>query len=249
MQVVKAVRLSDVNGHCGHVALRPTLPRATPPQGLHRSCSSVSMHSVVTFRLYMRSEVLEELDLSWCRGVSGPAVGLLADSCPNLRKLRLFGCSQVCIRDPACLAAACMQHEPGWAVPRCSSVWQAAQAGWGYQQAQLTQGQTLESPWWWRNISASVIGKMLWAASGARMGRSSCSKHVCNSTICVGSNCEGSDACGDGCASALSPRQFSYTTHGSICHAELRHILHLQQRLSRSSVLCDLPFPQPICRV
>lgn len=43
----------------------------------------------------MCSDVLEELDLSWCRGVSGPALGMLADSCPKLRKLRLFGCSQV----------------------------------------------------------------------------------------------------------------------------------------------------------
>lgn len=39
--------------------------------------------------------MLEDLDLSWCRGITGAAVGMLADACPNLRRLRLFGCTQV----------------------------------------------------------------------------------------------------------------------------------------------------------
>ena len=71
-------------------------------QALHKGClphvqilSQSQLCGDPQSRLNTRSEVLEELDLSWCRGVSGPAVGLLADSCPNLRKLRLFGCSQV----------------------------------------------------------------------------------------------------------------------------------------------------------
>jgi hypothetical protein len=38
---------------------------------------------------------LQELDLSWCRGVSPGSLGLLADSCRNLKKLVLWGCSQI----------------------------------------------------------------------------------------------------------------------------------------------------------
>ena len=40
-------------------------------------------------------EHLEELDISWCRGIPAKALGLLADSCPNLAQLQMFGCSQV----------------------------------------------------------------------------------------------------------------------------------------------------------
>lgn len=39
---------------------------------------------------------LEELNISWCRGVPEPWLGVLADACTNLRKLTVFGCSQVC---------------------------------------------------------------------------------------------------------------------------------------------------------
>ena len=52
------------------------------------------------------SEVLEELDVSWCRGITGAALGMLADSCPRLRLLRLFGCTQVC----ACARTLCCSH-------------------------------------------------------------------------------------------------------------------------------------------
>jgi len=38
---------------------------------------------------------LQEVDLSWCRGVSAASLGLLADSCRHLKKLHLWGCSQV----------------------------------------------------------------------------------------------------------------------------------------------------------
>ena len=34
--------------------------------------------------------------MSWCRGVPESWLGLLADACPNLRKLTIFGCTQVC---------------------------------------------------------------------------------------------------------------------------------------------------------
>ncbi|EIE21398.1 RNI-like protein [Coccomyxa subellipsoidea C-169] len=40
-------------------------------------------------------ESLEELDVSWCRGVPEAWLGVLADSCTNLLRLTIFGCSQV----------------------------------------------------------------------------------------------------------------------------------------------------------
>ena len=62
----------------------------------------------------MRSDILEEVDLSWCQGISGPALGLLADSCPRLLKLRLFGCSQV---GTACEQLSCHPgHSCTWNV-------------------------------------------------------------------------------------------------------------------------------------
>ncbi|CAK9856853.1 unnamed protein product [Sphagnum jensenii] len=39
---------------------------------------------------------LEVLDMSWCRSVTDHGLGFVADSCPLLRELRLFGCTQVC---------------------------------------------------------------------------------------------------------------------------------------------------------
>ncbi|KAK9811364.1 hypothetical protein WJX72_002569 [[Myrmecia] bisecta] len=38
---------------------------------------------------------LEELDVSWCRNVPSAALGMLADSCPLLQTLHVWGCSQV----------------------------------------------------------------------------------------------------------------------------------------------------------
>ncbi|CAM6112262.1 unnamed protein product [Calypogeia fissa] len=38
---------------------------------------------------------LEQLDLSFCRSVSDQALGVLADTCEELREIRLFGCTQV----------------------------------------------------------------------------------------------------------------------------------------------------------
>eukprot|EP00908_Phaeocystis_cordata_P026161 Transcript_8630.p1 GENE.Transcript_8630~~Transcript_8630.p1 ORF type:complete len:446 (+),score=168.75 Transcript_8630:1467-2804(+) len=38
---------------------------------------------------------LEDLDVSWCRGVTDDGVGLLADSCTQLRRLSIWGCSQL----------------------------------------------------------------------------------------------------------------------------------------------------------
>lgn len=42
-----------------------------------------------------RRESLEELNVSWCRGVPEPWLGVLADACSSLRMLTVFGCSQV----------------------------------------------------------------------------------------------------------------------------------------------------------
>ena len=48
--------------------------------------------------LLLCRDSLEELDVSWCRSVPESWLGLLADGCSNLRKLTIFGCSQVCCR-------------------------------------------------------------------------------------------------------------------------------------------------------
>jgi len=37
---------------------------------------------------------LEEVDVSWCRGIEVSSLGLLADSCPGLKRLFLWGCTQ-----------------------------------------------------------------------------------------------------------------------------------------------------------
>ena len=41
------------------------------------------------------SEHLEEVNFSWCRGISSAGLGFLVDSCANLQKITLFGCTQV----------------------------------------------------------------------------------------------------------------------------------------------------------
>ena len=40
-------------------------------------------------------DALEALDLSWCRGVSDQPLGALVDRCAALRKLTIWGCSQL----------------------------------------------------------------------------------------------------------------------------------------------------------
>lgn len=40
-------------------------------------------------------ERLEELDISWCRQVPLEAVGVLADTCEHLKKVHVWGCSQI----------------------------------------------------------------------------------------------------------------------------------------------------------
>lgn len=40
-------------------------------------------------------DCLEELDVSFCRGVSEVSLGLVADKCSRLHTLQLFGCSQI----------------------------------------------------------------------------------------------------------------------------------------------------------
>lgn len=42
-----------------------------------------------------RRDRLEELDVSWCQKVTNTALGLVADSCPNLQRLHLWGCTQI----------------------------------------------------------------------------------------------------------------------------------------------------------
>ena len=54
----------------------------------------ISYNILIVNRALCR-EQLEQLDISFCRGIPAKGLGLLADSCPNLSQLRVFGCSQV----------------------------------------------------------------------------------------------------------------------------------------------------------
>ena len=38
---------------------------------------------------------LTDLDVSWCRAMSNEGLGFVADSCTSLRRMRIYGCSQV----------------------------------------------------------------------------------------------------------------------------------------------------------
>ncbi len=50
-------------------------------------------HGVTSSWLYR--DRLEELDVSWCRNVPLEALGMLADNCVALKKLHIWGCSQI----------------------------------------------------------------------------------------------------------------------------------------------------------
>ena len=60
-----------------------------------------------------RRDTLEELDVSWCRGVSGAWLGVLTDACANLRSVTLFGCTQVCPAQPVSRLAVLTLRFPG----------------------------------------------------------------------------------------------------------------------------------------
>ncbi|GER35370.1 F-box/LRR-repeat protein 15 [Striga asiatica] len=47
------------------------------------------------FSLSKRSRKLLSLDISFCRGISDEALGLILDSCSSLKQLKVFGCRQI----------------------------------------------------------------------------------------------------------------------------------------------------------
>lgn len=46
-------------------------------------------------KIPLRRDRLVDLDVSFCREVTDGALGALVDACPNLRRLHLWGCTQV----------------------------------------------------------------------------------------------------------------------------------------------------------
>ncbi|KAH9609981.1 hypothetical protein KSS87_007367 [Heliosperma pusillum] len=66
-----------------------------------QSLKELSLNNVIkvgqntTISLARRCKNLESLDLSWCRGLTDDALGLIADSCTSLRLLKIFGCTQI----------------------------------------------------------------------------------------------------------------------------------------------------------
>ena len=63
--------------------------------GLQARRRAAQSLGIVLRRVCVCRESLEELNISWCRGVPEPWLGVLADACTCLRKLTVFGCSQV----------------------------------------------------------------------------------------------------------------------------------------------------------
>lgn len=51
---------------------------------------------------------LQELDVSWCRGIPEEALGCLVDACPALTSLTLFGCSQARLHAHSVLVHLCL---------------------------------------------------------------------------------------------------------------------------------------------
>lgn len=60
------------------------------------SLSNINMvaHNTAT-SLATHSKNLHSLDLSWCRKLTDEAFGLIVDSCPSLKMLKVFGCTQI----------------------------------------------------------------------------------------------------------------------------------------------------------
>ena len=54
---------------------------------------AISDASLLALRTHC-AESLEEIDISWCRGMTDHGVGALVDACDNLARLALWGCTQ-----------------------------------------------------------------------------------------------------------------------------------------------------------
>lgn len=73
--------------------------------------------------LYCRDR-LERLDVSFCRQLDDASLGLLADSCPQLRQLALFGCSS------ATRCVAVRELPPSWALVSAAVTYACASSCW-----------------------------------------------------------------------------------------------------------------------
>jgi DNA repair protein RAD7 len=73
-----------------HIARRCELQKLNL-NGVGKGVTGASVEALVQWR----GKTITELDLSWCRHVPEKAVGFLADSCPRLKKLTLFGCNHI----------------------------------------------------------------------------------------------------------------------------------------------------------
>ena len=79
--------------HILQLILLCTHPSAGQP-GFKAGRSAAQSLGMILRRVCACRESLEELNISWCRGVPEPWLGVLADACTCLRKLTVFGCSQ-----------------------------------------------------------------------------------------------------------------------------------------------------------
>ncbi|KAH6826307.1 hypothetical protein C2S53_012268 [Perilla frutescens var. hirtella] len=60
---------------------------------LLNNMAKVGPHTALS--LAKRSRKLLNLDISWCRGITNEALGLIVDSCSSLKLLKIFGCRQI----------------------------------------------------------------------------------------------------------------------------------------------------------
>ena len=58
------------------------------------ACDKVSSTAIESLATHCK-KTLEEVDVSWCRHVESTSLGVLADSCPLLQRLVVWGCSQI----------------------------------------------------------------------------------------------------------------------------------------------------------
>ena len=84
----RCITAAPINPH--KLVAHPSTPpsTATPPPLHHRPAPQALALNC--------KESLEYLDVSFCRGFSQRALGLVADRCHKLKYVRLLGCSQVC---------------------------------------------------------------------------------------------------------------------------------------------------------
>jgi hypothetical protein len=116
----RSVALPSRRRCLAHASTTNTVLRRSPAPRHSQGLTDAAL--VALSRVGQPSSALESLDVSMCRGITDAGLGCMADGCPRLRRLVVWGCSQISGRfylghkrarvpspyelDPAALAAA-----------------------------------------------------------------------------------------------------------------------------------------------